>query len=99
MQSKKIIEYFLIFLLISYALYLCLINNYGWDWDTYAMLDTFLNLKDNGIYTKSRGAGYLIPEIGIGFLAYNFGSATINIITFLFLITGLFIFLKQVLIY
>ena len=58
------------------------------------MLDTFLNLKDNGIYTKSRGAGYLIPEIGIGFLAYNFGSATINIITFLFLITGLFYFFK-----
>ena len=95
MQSKKnYFEYLVIFLLISFALYLCFINNYGWDWDTYAMLDTFLNLKDEGIYIKSRGAGYLIPEIGIGFLAYNFGSTVINFVTFLFLIIGLFYFFK-----
>ena len=95
MQTKKnYFEYFVIFLLISYALYLCFINNYGWDWDTYAMLETFLNLKDEGIYIKSRGAGYLIPEISIGFLAYNFGSTVINFITFSFLIISLFYFFK-----
>ena len=95
MQNKKnYFEYLVIFLLISYALYLCFINNYGWDWDTYAMLETFLNLKDEGIYIKSRGAGYLIPEISIGFLAYNFGSTVINFITFSFLIISLFYFFK-----
>ena len=92
--KKKYFEYLIIFLLISYALYLCFVNNYGWDWDTYAMLETFLNLKDEGIYTKSRGAGYLIPEIAIGFLAYNFGSTVINLITFSFLIISLFYFFK-----
>lgn len=94
LTKKKYFEFSIIFLLLSYAIYLCFINNYGWDWDTYAMLETFLNLKDNGIYTKSRGAGYLIPEIGIGFLAYNFGSTSINLITFSFLITSLFYFFK-----
>ncbi len=95
MFSKiKYSELLVTFLLVSYAIYLCFINNYGWDWDTYAMIETFLNLKDNGTYTKSRGAGYLIPEIGIGFLAYNFGSTTINLLTFLFLIISLFYFFK-----
>lgn len=94
LTKKKYFEYLIIFLLISYALYLCFENNYGWDWDTYAMLETFLNLKNEGIYTKSRGAGYLIPEIAIGFLAYNFGSTVINLITFSFLIISLFYFFK-----
>ena len=94
MLSKKYLEFFIILLLLSYGIYLCFINNYGWDWDTYQMIETFLNLKDNGIYIKSRGAGYLIPEIGIGFLAYNFGSTTINLLTFLFLIISLFYFFK-----
>ncbi len=95
LTKKKYFEFLIIFLLLSYSIYLCFINNYGWDWDTYAMLETFLNVKDNGIYTRSRGAGYLIPEIGIGFLAYNFGSTSINLITFSFLIISLFYFFKS----
>ena len=93
-STKKIIDYFLILSLLIYGLYLCFINNYGWDWDTYAMLETFLNLKENGNYIRSRGAGYLIPEIGFGFLAYNFGSFISNLITFIFLLIGLWFFYK-----
>ena len=48
--KKKYFEFFIISLLLSYAVYLCFVNNYGWDWDTYQMLETFLNLKDNGTY-------------------------------------------------
>ena len=96
LTKRNYLEFFIIFLLLSYAVYLCFINNYGWDWDTYAMLETFLNLiDDDGSYIRSRGAGYLIPEIGIGFLAYNFGSFSINLITFLFLIISLFYFFKS----
>ena len=58
------------------------------------MLETFLNLKENGNYIRSRGAGYLIPEIGFGFLAYNFGSFISNLITFIFLLIGLWFFYK-----
>ena len=92
--KKKYFEFLTTLLIIIYAVHLCFINNYGWDWDTYAMFETFLNLKDNGIYSKSRGAGYLIPEIGIGFLAYYFGSTVTNLVTFIFLILGLIYFYK-----
>lgn len=92
--NKKIFEIFTTLLIIIYAVYLCFINNYGWDWDTYAMFETFLNLKDEGIYSKSRGAGYLIPEIGFGFLAFFFGSAVTNLVTLIFLIIGLTFFYK-----
>lgn len=91
---KKIIDYSIFFILIIYALYLCIINNYGWDWDTYAMIETFLDLKDDGNYKLSRGAGYLIPEIGFGFLAYYFGSNITNTVTFVFLILALIFFYK-----
>jgi len=79
----------LIFLIISLGIYFCLINKYGWDWDTYAMIETFLNILEDGKYLRSRGAGYIIPEIGIGFLSYYFGSFSTNLISFIFLISGL----------
>ena len=91
----KIINFTLFFIIISYAIYLCNINNYGWDWDTYAMLDTFIKIKEEGYYSKSRGAGYLIPEIGIGFLSYYLGSFYVNLLNFIFLILGLFFLFKS----
>ena len=69
MLKSKILNLGILIFIIIYAIYLCIINNYGWDWDTYAMLETFLDIKNNGFYSRSRGAGYLIPEIGIGFLS------------------------------
>ena len=92
--SNHKIEYFTLFIIIFSALYFCIINKYGWDWDTYAMFETYLQLKDNGIYQKSRGAGYLIPEIGIGFLAFYFGSIVTNLTSFIFLFIGLIYFYK-----
>jgi len=80
------------FLIFSLGVYFCFINKYGWDWDTYAMIETYLNILENGNYNRSRGAGYIIPEIGIGFLSYYFGSFIVNIINFLFLIIGLILF-------
>ena len=93
-NMRRIIEFSILGLIIISALYFCIINKYGWDWDTYAMFETFLNIKDDGFYHKSRGAGYLIPEIGISFLAYNFGSLITNLVSFIFLIIGLFFFYK-----
>ena len=84
---------FLLFLFLA-GIYFCFKNNYGWDWDSYAMIDTYLNILENGSYSRSRGAGYIVPEIGIGFLSYYFGSFLVNFLSFLFLIAGL-IFLYQ----
>ena len=92
-RYKEILEYFILISIISYGIYLCGVNNYGWDWDTYAMFDTFLKLKEEGIYQKSRGAGYLLPEIGISFLAFYLGSFFVNLVCFIFLIIGLFFFI------
>jgi hypothetical protein len=75
--------------------YFCFINNYGWDHDTYAMIETYLNIAEDGKYTRSRGAGYLIPEIGIGFLSYYLGSFSVNFLSFSFLIAGLIFFYKS----
>ena len=74
--------------LVFLGVYLCFVEKYGWDWDTYATINTFLNIKNNGFYSQSRGAGYLVPEIGLGFLLYNFGSLLTNIICFFFLVAS-----------
>ena len=84
LRYKEILEYFIFILILLYGIYLCEINNYGWDWDTYAMFDTFLKLKEEGIYQKSRGAGYLLPEIGISYLAFYVGSFFVNLVCFIF---------------
>jgi hypothetical protein len=85
----------LFILIISVGFYFCLINKYGWDWDTYTMINTYLNILQDGKYTTSRGHGYMVPEIGIGFLSYYFGSFITNSITFIFLIIGLIFIYKS----
>lgn len=85
----------LLFFVISLGVYLCFINKYGWDWDTYAMIETYLNILEDGKYLRSRGHGYIVPEIGIGFLSYFFGSFVANLTTFIFLITGLVFIYKS----
>ena len=84
-NNSSFLLLFVFFCLIFTGIYFCFINNYGWDWDTYAMINSYLNILNNGIYVRSRGAGYLVPEIGIGFLSYNFGSFFTNIVCFSFL--------------
>jgi hypothetical protein len=91
-NNSSFLLLFVFFCLIFTGIYFCFINNYGWDWDTYAMINSYLNILNNGIYVRSRGAGYLVPEIGIGFLSYNFGSFFTNIVCFSFLIIGLISF-------
>jgi hypothetical protein len=81
--------------LILIGIYFCIINNYGWDWDTYAMIESYLNILEDGRYVRSRGAGYLVPEIGIGFLSYYLGSFSVNFLSFSFLIIGIIFIYKS----
>jgi hypothetical protein len=90
-KSNKLL-FIILFSIFSLGVYFCFINKYGWDWDTYAMIETYLTILENGYYNRSRGAGYMIPEIGIGFLSYYFGSFIVNLINFLLLIIGLILF-------
>lgn len=90
--SKKFLLLFLFFILIIFGIYLCFFNNYGYDWDTYAMINTFYNVLENNNYFRSRGYGYLVPEIGIGFLSFYFGSFFANLVCFFLLICGMYFF-------
>ena len=91
-NHKTLIQILTLSLIILFGIYLCSTNNYGWDWDTYEMINTFYNILENSVYERSRGAGYLVPEIGIGFLSYFFGSIIVNLFTFILLILGLIFF-------
>ena len=59
------------------------------------MIETYLSILEDGKYLRSRGAGYIVPEIGIGFLSYYLGSFAANLTTFLFLIIGLIFLYKS----
>ena len=85
----------ILILIISQGIYFCFTNKYGWDWDTYVMIETYLNILEDGKYLRSRGPGYIVPEIGIGFLSYYLGSFAANLTTFLFLIIGLVFLYKS----
>ena len=78
-----------ILLIVSYGFYLCFIGGYGSDEDTLPMIYVFERRLGDGIFVSSRFTSYPIPEIGIGFLAYFFGSYAANSVTFLFHLAGL----------
>ena len=93
--NKKFLEEnllsFFILLIVSYGLYLCFIGGYGSDEDTLPMIYVFEAKLDGGRFVTSRFTGYPIPEIGLGFLSYFFGSYAANSVTFIFHLIGLFL--------
>ena len=63
------------------------------DGDSYSVINAFLNFLNNEIYTPSRGAyGHPIPEVLIGFIAYNFGTRISNIFCFLLFFLSIIFF-------
>ncbi|MDA7733621.1 hypothetical protein N8841_03950 [Candidatus Pelagibacter sp.] len=90
-QLEKYLLSFSIILIISYGFYLCFIGGYGSDEDTLPMIYVFEVKLGDGRFVSSRFTGYPIPEIGLGFLAYFFGSFAANSVTFLFHLVGLFL--------
>mgnify|MGYP006098767167 CR=1 len=94
MNTNLLEKYFLSFstiLIILYGFYLCFIGGYGSDEDTLPMIYVFEAKLGDGRFVTSRFTGYPIPEIGLGFLAYFFGSFAANSVTFLFHLAGLFL--------
>mgnify|MGYP001214262262 CR=1 FL=1 len=81
--------YLLIFSLVIFAFYLCFIGGYGSDEDTLPMIYVFEARLRDGTFISSRFTGNPVPEIGIGFLSYYFGSWAANSFTFLFHLIGI----------
>lgn len=94
------LNYFLILSLIFFGFYLCFVGGYGSDEDTLPMIYVFEARLLDGTFISSRFTGYPIPEIGIGFLSYHFGSWAANLITFIFHLISLvliyFSFIKKI---
>lgn len=87
---------YLIFLLfIALGVYLSFIGGYGSDEDTLAMIYVFQRIFYEGTFASSRFTGYPVAEIGIGFLSHFFGSWAANLITFLFLVSSLYLFYES----
>ena len=70
--------------------------NIGSDWDSYALIGTYINFIDSGIYIPSRPPGFPVFEILIGLMSYISNYLGLNnfekgllIIQFLTLITGI----------
>lgn len=82
---------FIILLIVLFGFYLCLIGGYGSDEDTLPMIYVFEARLDDGRFVSSRFTSYPIPEIGLGFLSYFFGSFAANSITFIFHLISLFL--------
>ena len=64
------------------------------DGDSYSVINAFLSLLNEEMYSPSRGAyGHPIPEFLIGFIAYNFGTRFSNIFCFiLFFLSIIFLY-------
>ena len=86
------VQIILISLLLALAIYLSFIGGYGADEDTLPMIYVFESKLASGNFVTSRFTGNPVAEIGIGFLAYFFGSWAANLTTFTFLIFGLLLF-------
>ena len=87
---SKHLSNFLILLFILVGFYLCYIGGYGSDEDTLPMIYVFEARLADGRFVTSRFTSYPIPEIGIGFLSYFFGSFAANSTTYFFHLLSLF---------
>ena len=92
-MNKNILENYLlsipIVLIILYGFYLSFIGGYGSDEDTLPMIYVFEARLTDGRFVSSRFTSYPVTEIGIGFLAYFFGSYAASSMTFIFHLIGL----------
>jgi len=88
---NKYLSNFIILTCILFGFYLCYIGGYGSDEDTLPMIHVFEARLGDGRFVSSRFTSYPIPEIGIGFLSYFFGSFVVNSFTYLFHLISLFL--------
>ena len=102
MNSSILNKFFLVLIFFSFlfGLYIAITNSYGYDNDTYGMLQTFINLKQKAEYFPSRIPGSPVAELGIGSLAWIGGSKLTNSFTLILFFSSLlffpFIFKKSV---
>lgn len=88
-SNRNLLYSLTIVIIIFLGIYFCFVGGYGSDEDTLPMIYVFEARLTDGRFVSSRFTSYPIPEIGIGFLSYFFGSWAANLITFVFHLVGL----------
>ncbi len=85
---------FLLLLLISGAILFSFLGGYGSDEDTLALIGAYESMLGGGKLMASRFTPYPVAELGIGFLSYQFGSWSVNLLTFIFMfLSAIFFYL------
>ena len=69
--------------LIILGIFTSVHRGYGDDIDSFALILTFINLLENGVYTPSRYYGYPFAELFYGFSGYYLGSFYSSIFVFI----------------
>jgi len=78
------------FILIILGIFTSVHRGYGDDIDSFALILTFINLLENGVYTPSRYYGYPFAELFYGFSGYYLGSFYSSIFSYFFFILSIF---------
>lgn len=91
-MTKNLFNNLLFLGFLLFGFYLSIIGGYGSDEDTLPLIGAYESMMSGAKLMASRFTPYPVAELGIGFLSYNFGSAVVNIITFIFLIVGIIFF-------
>ena len=91
-KNEKNLVYIILLAIIFLGFYLCFIGGYGSDEDTLPMIYVFELKLYGGGFATSRFTGNPVAELGIGFLSHFFGSFAANLVTYLFLLSGLIVF-------
>ena len=92
MTNYKSKAYFYFSSVITFLLFIPIFNrsNIGSDWDSYAIIGTYKNYLENGIYIPSRPPGFPFYEVAIGILIsfsdYLFLSSEQILLTFQFIL-------------
>jgi hypothetical protein len=89
-------NFFLSSILFIFGVYIAYTRGSNFsDGDSYSVINAFLSLINEKTYSPSRGAyGHPIPEILIGFIAYNFGTKISNIFCFILFFLSIIFFYK-----
>lgn len=87
---------FLTLILFFFGIYIAYLRGSNFsDADSFSVINAFLSLFHQNEYSPSRGAyGHPIPEVLIGFLAYNFGTRISNVFCFILFFISIILFYK-----
>tara|TARA_Y100000741_G_scaffold109842_1_gene82405 strand:+ start:127 stop:1341 length:1215 start_codon:yes stop_codon:yes gene_type:complete len=88
-KNRKLIKIISSSFLLILGLFISSHKGYGDDIDSRALISTFINMIENGVYAPSRYYGHPFAELVLGFMGYFFGSFVSSFFSYIFFILSL----------